>query len=376
MKSASISYWQKKDLDKKHQIVIVGAGIVGLTTAYFIKSANPHAKITILDRDHPNGGASIRNAGFACFGSPTELLDDIDRLGEPLTIETLKLRWEGLQLLQSIVHPQSMDYQQNGGYEIFNKSDKNMDLVGDNLEYLNAIVADVIKDNKVYQWQKRAGGFDIANNWVFNRHEGQLDPYKMIRSLRRIVIEKGVDVYSQVSVENIDYTNRKLQLNNGLNLEASHICLCTNAYTKELLQNAECRPVRNQVYVTESIPNLQLNGCYHLDQGYIYLRNIGNRILIGGARNILGTNEETNKFGNTEHAKKYLKEVLDRIFPEAKKYRFEHEWSGILGVGESKKAIVEEIYPQCYVGVRLGGMGVAIGSMIGKQLSRKILTNI
>jgi hypothetical protein len=40
-----------------------------------------------------------------------------------------------------------------------------------------------------------------------------------------------------------------------------------------------------------------------------------------------------------------------------------------MGVGSQKKPIIKKLYPGVYCGVRLGGMGVAIGSSIGKELA-------
>jgi hypothetical protein len=40
-----------------------------------------------------------------------------------------------------------------------------------------------------------------------------------------------------------------------------------------------------------------------------------------------------------------------------------------MGVGKQKKPILEKLSPKVYCGVRLGGMGVAIGSLVGKELA-------
>jgi hypothetical protein len=43
-----------------------------------------------------------------------------------------------------------------------------------------------------------------------------------------------------------------------------------------------------------------------------------------------------------------------------------------MGVGNQKKAIVKQLSNHVYCGVRLGGMGIAIGSSIGQELSNLI----
>ena len=50
-------------------------------------------------------------------------------------------------------------------------------------------------------------------------------------------------------------------------------------------------------------------------------------------------------------------------------FEIDHRWSGIMGVGKQKNAIVKQLGNNVYCGVRLGGMGVAIGSIVGKELA-------
>ena len=50
-------------------------------------------------------------------------------------------------------------------------------------------------------------------------------------------------------------------------------------------------------------------------------------------------------------------------------FEIDHRWTGIMGVGSQKKAIVKQLSNHVYCGVRLGGMGVAIGSLIGEELA-------
>ena len=58
-------------------MAVIGGGIVGLFTALFHKRAHPSHHVVVLEKGAFPSGASVRNAGFACFGSPSELLADI-----------------------------------------------------------------------------------------------------------------------------------------------------------------------------------------------------------------------------------------------------------------------------------------------------------
>ena len=45
-------------------------------------------------------GASTKNAGFACFGSLSEIIDDLKSHSEEEVIQLVKKRVDGLQLLR------------------------------------------------------------------------------------------------------------------------------------------------------------------------------------------------------------------------------------------------------------------------------------
>ena len=63
-----------------------------------------------------------------------------------------------------------------------------------------------------------------------------------------------------------------------------------------------------------------------------------------------------------------LREVILPDFP-GHAIGIERRWSGIMGVGPQKKPIVNTLAPNVYCGVRLGGMGVAIGAEVGQKLA-------
>lgn len=100
-------------------LTIIGSGIVGLSAAISIKEKQPWLTVKILERGSLPYGASTKNAGFSCFGSVSEILDDIQQIGEEQTMEIVKMRYQGLKILKSRVQHQTMEYQHHGGTELF-----------------------------------------------------------------------------------------------------------------------------------------------------------------------------------------------------------------------------------------------------------------
>ena len=71
-----LSYWELKNWFSNVDFTIVGSGIVGLHCALNLREKFPKSKILILEKGVLPQGASTKNAGFACFGSISEIIDD------------------------------------------------------------------------------------------------------------------------------------------------------------------------------------------------------------------------------------------------------------------------------------------------------------
>ncbi|MBK7428739.1 MAG: FAD-binding oxidoreductase [Saprospiraceae bacterium] len=115
----TFSFWEKESFLPPQDYIIIGAGIVGLQSAIALRAKHKDARIMILERGALPSGASTRNAGFACFGSISEILDDLKNSPETLVADTVKMRYEGLSLLRKSVPDAVMEYETSGGYEIF-----------------------------------------------------------------------------------------------------------------------------------------------------------------------------------------------------------------------------------------------------------------
>ncbi|MEO1217195.1 MAG: FAD-binding oxidoreductase, partial [Bacteroidota bacterium] len=78
---STISFWEATSL-MKYDYIIVGGGIVGLSTAAELLERNSDLRVLVLERGLFPSGASTKNAGFACFGSVSELWQDLNLIGE------------------------------------------------------------------------------------------------------------------------------------------------------------------------------------------------------------------------------------------------------------------------------------------------------
>jgi gamma-glutamylputrescine oxidase len=369
----NLSYWEIKSWLSNIDYTIVGSGIVGLNCALKLKEKYPKSKILVLEKGSLPQGASTKNAGFACFGSMTEIIDDLKYHTESEVISLAKKRISGLHQLRNIVGDKNIDYKNYGGYEIFPEKDleifENCQL---KLNEINKLLKSCFKTN-VFTIKKNSFGFNkIINKLIFNSFEGQIDTGKMMDMLLRKVRDKNIKILNNVNVKSFSENNNSVEIvTANFSYKSSKLFIATNGFSNKLL-NEEIVPARAQVLITKPIKNLKLKGTFHLDKGYYYFRNIDNRILLGGGRNLDLKKEETDNFGLNSKIQNELELILKNTILSKHKFEIEHRWSGIMGVGSKKTAIVKTVSDNVFCGIRLGGMGVAIGSNIGIELANKI----
>ena len=141
----TLSYWEHKTWFDGLDFAIVGGGIVGLTTAIFLRDKHPKAKIVVFERGILPNGASTKNAGFACFGSVSEILDDLSAHSEQEVIQLIRKRYNGLQELRRLLGEDELGLEWNGGYELFTHDDpKTYETCLSNLPFVNELAKEAI----------------------------------------------------------------------------------------------------------------------------------------------------------------------------------------------------------------------------------------
>jgi gamma-glutamylputrescine oxidase len=381
----TLSFWEREQFFKNIDVAIIGSGIVGLNAALTLKEQQPKSRIAVFERGALPEGASTRNAGFACFGSITELLDDLETQTEDAVFSLVEKRYRGLKRLRQRVGDTKLDYKDWGGYEIFKKTTPENALAEnqvfqqcqDKLSYFNKNLKNIVGHDEVYKIVQNTFGFkNTLPTLIHNTAEGQIDTGKMMTALLNQCKQKKITIFNGLKIKALNDQNTEgvvLITEEGWEIEASKAIIATNGFARRLLPDLEVTPARNQVLVTKPLKNLPIKGCFHYDKGYYYFRNIGNRLLLGGGRNLDFQGEMTDDFENTELIQNNLLNLLKTVILPNTPFEIDTWWSGILGIGAIKEPIIKHISPNIVVAVRMGGMGVAIGSLIGEEASIKIL---
>jgi glycine/D-amino acid oxidase-like deaminating enzyme len=373
----TFSYWEQGSFFKGFDVLIIGSGIVGLSAALNLKSKNPKLKIGVLESGFLPSGASTKNAGFACFGSVSELMDELNTAGEDELIKLVEMRWLGLQKLRKNLGDKAICFNQFGGYELFRNNEQELaNSCIENIPYLNKILCPIIGTTDIFSVNNHEiAGFGFANSThlIKNKNEGQIDTGKMMHALLSKVQGMGISIFNNCRVEKIEYdTKEKILISNQGRFLTRKVILASNAFIKDLFPEVDVKPGRGQVLISEEIKNLKIKGCFHYNRGFTYFRNIDNRVLLGGARDLDFDGEETYNMGITNTIQNALEKLLEEVILPNQKVKIESRWSGIMGFGSELKPIVKELKSGIFCAVRCNGMGVAMGSLLGEQVAELI----
>jgi len=370
------SFWEQETYFKNIDLVVVGGGIVGLSAAISFKDRFKKAKVLVLERGLLPTGASTKNAGFACFGSISELSSDIQKTTSELVFQTIEMRIKGLELLRKRLGDKSIDYKQLGGYELFDDSNKYENCLN-RIDFFNKELYHFTKQKQTYRVDLnkiKKFGFHSIKGIIHNTEEGQIDTGKMMQSLSALAIEKGVIILNNIAVKRIEDSSSGVLLKTSIGIiNCKKTIIATNGFANELLNLKNITPARAQVLITKAIPNLKIKGTFHYNEGFVYFRNINNRILLGGGRNLDIKKETSSDFELNTKIQNYLTDFLKQTILPNQHFEIEQRWTGIMGIGNEKMPIIKFVSKNVVCAVRMGGMGVAIGSLVGKIAVKKII---
>lgn len=345
-------------------LLVVGGGIVGASVALSYKERHPSRTVWIVERGRMTPlGASTRNAGFACIGSISEHLADMKSSDEETVLGRIQRRWEGLKLLRNRMGDHEIGYQHTGGVEIFTDQKLYEQSVAA-LHGMNAQLKEITGISEVYS----SGRFEQYPA-IFNRVEGALHSGKLMLRLHEMCSSAGIRTFWGMEVESISSTG--VQMKGGFKIHPVKTVVAVNGFLNSL-QKTAVKPARGYVFVTKPLDSLPWNGTFSYNEGYVYFRNIGERLLLGGGRNVAKDQETTSEFGIHPEVKQYLIHVADEILELPAGWEIETEWSGIMGMSTDKEPEIIRQGESVWSVAGLSGMGVAIGMQVASEVVDKL----
>lgn len=377
-----ISYWQQTAWFNHTDVAVIGGGIVGLSAAIHLKLKEPALRVSLFEKGVIPNGASTRNAGFATFGSVSELADDLSKHTENKVFNLTRERFEGLKLLRKLTGDGNIRYEPCGGYEVF-KTQEEFEQYADLIPQMNQALKEYTGLENTFlipsETTQTFGFKNLHQGLIFNQHEGALHSGLMIQTLMQKACDLGVQLLYGFDVDSIKSTGNGANINfknPALSLDCKAVLVCTNGFSRPLFPDLDVKPARGLIIVTEPIPALKINSTFHHNKGYDYFRNIDGRLLLGGGRNLDVEGETTTEPGINRKIYDYLLSLLHNTILPGIKPKIDYTWTGTMGIGNSKKPIVQQTEPHVFCAIRMGGMGVALGSQTGADAADMVINEI
>lgn len=360
----STSYWldrSSKNTSKTYDFVIVGGGIAGLSTAYWLQKQNPAAKIALLERHRIGYGASGRNAGFVTCGSTEHFMKLHEKYGAEKAGRIWKFSEQNRELLKEHVIGgdfESVDFRQTGSctvapsemhWQKYRGIAKVMNAQG--IEMQEVSPSDMEKDYGITGF---VGGMRYAG-------DGFIHPIKLlekIRGLLKVDIFEGTEVYDIQSAR-----NHVIKTDHG-SFETPKVLLTLNAYVSMVLKefSSWVLPQRSQILVTEPLPAFVKGPCY-LTKYLCYFRQLPTgHLLVGGFRNLAEKEENTALDQATEVIQTALYDFVRSHFRHGPEAKIAYQWSGIMGFTPDGHMMIGEAphRPGLHLMAGCGGHGMGL----------------
>lgn len=327
------------DGDVTADVAVVGAGIAGVATAYFLASAG--ANVIVLEARGVAEAASGRNAGFLLAGVAENFIAAAHRYGERNALRIWRFTQRTQALVRSLVAQHGIDcaLEWKGSDQIAGDEDEWREIEGSARRLSSEGVAVSI---------------DSGSRSATYADDGELHPVRWVRGLAAAALARGARIHESTRVDAI--ASGEARTGGGV-VRAGAIVLCTNAYTAHLV-TSRVRPVRGQMLATAPAAQAFARPAY-ANRGYRYWRQTSDgRVLVGGWRDT-AVHEEV---GEEERTTDVIQKQLETFLREhAITAAVTHRWAGTMGFSHDALPYVGSIAPGVFVCGGFTGHGMAFG---------------
>lgn len=367
----TISLWQqarrKRELD--YDVVVVGGGIVGCSTAYWLRQRNPSLRVAILEARTLGAGASGRNAGFILQGAHADYLSDVEQYGERTARRLWHFTRANRDLLVNELDGSAFEWRSDGSLTVAGSAEEDERLRA-SLSHLRSAGAPVVHlDPEQTNERVEASGF---HGGLFVTTGAVVNPLKLVR---HIAEESGADLRTQHRVEDVHWRRNGVVLDTPqLRLKAGRVMFATGPSLPSLLPSLSeyVQPMRAQMLATAATDTTHIPVPVYSHRGEFYVRQLDDgTVLVGGGRHQHRQAEETTEDATTPAVQATIERYLHNHFPWTKLLSVHQRWSGIMGFSPDGLPVVGRVpgHPEGVFATGFTGHGMGYGFRMGRLLA-------
>lgn len=359
--------------DTEVDVAIIGGGLTGLWTAYYLLERDPGLRIAVLEKEIAGFGASGRNGGWcsALFPASTTALERRHGRGPALAMRRAMI--ETVDEVGRVVDAESIDCDwKKGGTLAFARSDAQLVSARAEVATASAFGVDAL------ELRAPPAGASGATAAVFDPACARLHPARLVRGLARVLERRGVLIHEQTEV--VDWSPGEVVTTRGT-VRCTSIIVATEGYGATLAQTRRTvLPLYSLMIATEPLSDAMWreigieHGQTFTDYRHLLIygqRTADNRFAFGGrgARYHWGSSIRPD-YDRVPRVFEHLRRTLVDLFPQAADAAITHSWGGPLGVPRDWHASVSWD-PDTGIG-RAGGYvgdGLSTTNLAGRTLA-------
>ncbi len=369
------SFWHRQHQapDRWADVAVVGGGVVGCATAFWLHRLRPRLRLVILEAASLADGASGRNAGFILPGATADFLKDCQRYGESRARQLWHFTRENREALLRELDPLAFGWEASGALLVAGSAEEEKRLregaVRLRSEGVLAAFLPSAEINRRLQTQGFRGG-------LFLPEAGCLDPVALVHCLA-VHSEALVLMHHPVEAWVPQPNHVRLETAYGA-VEAGQVVFALNAYLPLLLPETAVyvQPVRAQMLATFPATHRWITSPLYTHDGFFYVRQLSSgHVLVGGARHLHLEEEVGYMDTTTETLQMDLQRYLHTYFPQAQSLPVMCRWSGTMGFSPDGLPIIGSIAGlegSYWVG-GFSGHGMGYAFRMGRLLAELVL---
>jgi glycine/D-amino acid oxidase-like deaminating enzyme len=365
-------------------VAIVGAGFTGLWTAYYLKKADPHLRVAVLERETAGFGASGRNGGWCHTTFPGSRSAAEKTHGRQAVIDQQRALHQTVYEIARVVEAESIDarFRLGGQLDLATTPVQLLRLreaveyerewgFGED-DYVMLGAADMRERIKV------AGCLGAG----FTPHGAAVDPARLARGLADVVERLGVPIYERTPVTRIEPHVATTVFGD---VRAAVVVRATEAFTPELPgYERAVVPIYSLMIGTQPLPDAfwdEVGWSGHEVFGdlrfliFYAMRTEDGRIAIGGrgAPYHFGS-RLSEAFERVPEVQDHLRALLGELFPTIGDAKVTHRWGGAIAAARDWYTSVglDRADGVAWAGAYVGD-GVSTTNLAGRTLRDLIL---